>query len=231
MARMRRAAFAMAAATLLAVTPACAVPVSPGAAGTPSADRSDTSSRHGTTSARQAGTARKRLAGLDVAPAGGDAGYARDRFGQRWADTDHNGCDTRNDILARDLDDVDKRGRCVVVHGRLDDPYTGRDITFTKADAAEVQIDHVYPLALAWRMGAAGWADAKRRDFANDRDNLLAVWGRPNEQKGDSGPSEWRPRKAYQCAYAVRFVGVATEYDLAVTRPDHDALAHMLATC
>ena len=30
-------------------------------------------------------------------------GYSRDQFGAAWADVDHNGCDTRNDILARDL--------------------------------------------------------------------------------------------------------------------------------
>ncbi|HEX6472567.1 MAG TPA: HNH endonuclease family protein [Streptosporangiaceae bacterium] len=228
---MRRAVPAAVAATLVAVTAACAVPVSPGAAGTPSGTTSHTTSGHGGAAARHAGKASKELAGLDVAAAGSDAGYARDRFGQRWEDTDHNGCDTRNDILARDLDGVARRGRCVVVHGRLDDPYTGHDVTFTKAHAVEVQIDHIYPLALAWRMGAAGWSEAKRTDFANDRDNLLAVWGRPNEQKGDSGPSEWRPRKAFQCAYAVKFVGVAAEYDLAVTRSDHDALADMLATC
>ncbi|HEU5158903.1 MAG TPA: HNH endonuclease family protein [Streptosporangiaceae bacterium] len=182
-------------------------------------------------SAGDAAKARKELADLRVAAPGGDAGYARDRFGQRWKDTDHNGCDTRNDILARDLDDVTKRGRCVVVGGRLDDPYTGRDVTFVKARAIEVQIDHIYPLALAWRMGADDWTEDKRADFANDRDNLLAVWGRPNQQKGDSGPSEWRPRKAYQCRYAIKFVDVAAEYDLAVLAADHDALDAMLDRC
>ena len=175
--------------------------------------------------------ARDDLADLRVAREGSGAGYERDKFGQRWKDTDHNGCDQRNDVLARDLDDTTKRGRCVVVRGRLDDPYTGRDITFVKADAAEVQIDHVYPLALAWRLGAADWTEDKREELANDRDNLLAVWGRPNQQKGDSGPAEWRPRKSYQCTYAIKFIKVATEYELSVTRPDHNALDDMLAAC
>ncbi|WP_397321065.1 hypothetical protein [Paenarthrobacter nicotinovorans] len=31
------------------------------------------------------------------------AGYSREQFGPRWADVDRNGCDTRNDILRRDL--------------------------------------------------------------------------------------------------------------------------------
>jgi hypothetical protein len=216
MVRIRRAVLA---ATAVVLTAGCAV-AQPIAEGTPK-----------TTHHADAAKARKELADLHVRAAGGDAGYARDRFGQRWADTDHNGCDTRNDILARDLDHTTKRGRCVVIGGRLDDPYTGRNITFTKAKAIQVQIDHIYPLALAWRMGADGWSESKRTDFANDRDNLLAVWGRPNEQKGDSGPSEWRPRKTYQCTYSIKFIDVAAEYHLALTRPDHSALADMLTTC
>jgi hypothetical protein len=224
MARTRgtRRAVLIGAATVVVLTAGCTA-TTPADDGTPTA--------HGKSAGGGAAKARKELKDLHVAAVGDDAGYARDRFGQRWADTDHNGCDTRNDILARDLDDVTKRGRCVVIGGRLDDPYTGRDITFVKADATEVQIDHIYPLALAWRMGADGWREAKRTDFANDRDNLLAVWGRPNEQKGDSGPSEWRPRKAYQCKYSIKFIDIAAEYDLALTRTDHDALEDMLATC
>jgi uncharacterized protein DUF1524 len=214
--------------TAVALTVGCSV-AQPIAEGTPSEHSS--TKKHSKRAGHGAAKAKKELADLHVATAGDDAGYARDRFGQRWADTDHNGCDTRNDILARDLDEVRKRGRCVVVGGLLDDPYTGRDITFTKAEAIEVQIDHIYPLALAWRMGAADWREGKRTDFANDRDNLLAVWGRPNEQKGDSGPSEWRPRKVYQCTYAIKFVDVAAEYDLALTDADHDALADMLDRC
>jgi Protein of unknown function (DUF1524) len=222
MAGMRRTVSAVA---VVALTLGCSVD-RPIAAGTPS--------EHPSTNERGdpgVADAREELADLRVSAPGGDAGYARDRFGQRWADTDHNGCDTRNDILGRDLDDVTKRGRCVVVGGRLDDPYTGRNMTFIKAEAAQVQIDHIYPLALSWRMGAADWSEDRRTDFANDRDNLLAVWGRPNGQKGDSGPAEWRPRRAYQCTYAIKFVDVAAEYDLSITGADHDALEVMLDRC
>jgi hypothetical protein len=175
--------------------------------------------------------ARQRLDDLRVESAGSMTGYERTRFGQRWKDTDHNGCDQRNDILARDLEKVRKTGRCVVVAGRLHDPYTGKDLTFAKSHAAEVQIDHIYPLALAWRMGASDWTAGKREQFANDRDNLLAVWGRPNQQKGDSGPAEWQPQKSYQCAYAVKFVAVADEYALPVTRADHATLGDFLSRC
>lgn len=175
--------------------------------------------------------ARSDLRDLPVAAEGDDSGYDRDRFGQRWRDTDRNGCDQRNDVLARDLTGVRKRGGCVVVAGRLDDPYTGKQITFSKSDAAEVQIDHIYPLALAWRMGADEWPEERREEFANDKDNLLASWGVPNRQKSDSGPADWKPRKAYQCTYAVKYIAVAHEYRLAVTDADQAALEGFLDRC
>ncbi|MBE1531514.1 HNH endonuclease family protein [Actinomadura algeriensis] len=179
----------------------------------------------------EAGSARETLAGLRVTAEGDGDGYERDKFGTRWKDTDRNGCDQRNDVLARDLDDVRKRGDCVVVAGLLHDPYTGRDITFAKSDAAEVQIDHVYPLALAWRMGASGWPEDRRERFANDHANLLAVWGVPNGQKGDSGPGEWKPRKDFQCGYARKYIGIADGYSLPVTAADKRALGGFLDRC
>jgi hypothetical protein len=171
------------------------------------------------------------LGGLRVASEGSGDGYERDRFGTRWKDIDRNGCDQRNDVLDRDLDDVRKRGGCVVMAGSLLDPYSGRTIGFSKADADEVQIDHIYPLALAWRMGASEWDEDRRERFANDHGNLLAVWGVPNRQKSDSGPGEWKPRQAYQCAYATKYVAVAKEYGLPVTRADHTALRGFLERC
>jgi hypothetical protein len=176
-------------------------------------------------------TARRELADLKSGRPGSMAGYRREEFGPAWKDVDRNGCDTRNDILARDLDEVKKRNKCVVIAGELDDPYTGKHITFVKAKAFEVQIDHIIPLGLAWKMGADDWSEDKRTELANDRDNLLAVWSRPNEQKSDKGPSEWQPRKAFQCTYAEKFIAVADEYDLAVTHADHDELDTMLDRC
>ncbi|XRQ06128.1 HNH endonuclease family protein [Actinomadura welshii] len=175
--------------------------------------------------------ARADLDGLRIASEGGGDGYEREKFGTRWKDIDRNGCDQRNDVLARDLSDVGKRGGCVVMSGRLRDPYSGKEITFAKEDAAEVQIDHIYPLALAWRMGASRWSEDEREEFANDHDNLLAVWGVPNRQKSDSGPGEWKPRKSYQCTYAIKYIAVAAEYSLPVTRADHAALEDFLSRC
>ncbi|MGP4024708.1 HNH endonuclease family protein [Actinomadura sp. 3N407] len=175
--------------------------------------------------------ARADLSGLRIASEGDGDGYERDKFGTRWKDIDRNGCDQRNDVLARDLADVGKRGGCVVMTGSLRDPYTGKEITFAKKDAAEVQIDHLYPLALAWRMGASRWSEDRREEFANDHGNLLAVWGVPNRQKSDSGPGEWKPQKSFQCAYAIKYIAVAGKYSLPVTRADHDALQDFLGRC
>jgi uncharacterized protein DUF1524 len=177
------------------------------------------------------GTARKELAKLKEAVAGSMSGYSRDEFGTAWKDVDHNGCDTRDDILARDLTKVKKRDKCTVISGSLDDPYTGKTIVFAKARAIQVQIDHVFPLGLAWRMGASKWTEEKRTELANDRDNLLAVSGRPNEQKSDQGPSDWQPPKAFECTYAEKFIAVADEYHLSVTHADHTELGDMLDTC
>ena len=176
-------------------------------------------------------TARKELAKLKDARPASMSGYSREEFGPAWKDVDHNGCDTRNDILARDLTKVKKRNTCVVIAGSLDDPYTGKTVVFAKARAGEVQIDHIFPLGLAWQMGAAQWPEDKRAELANDRDNLLAVSGRPNEQKGDKGPSEWQPPKAFECTYAEKFIAVADEYHLSVTHADHTELGDMLDTC
>jgi len=175
-------------------------------------------------------------------------GYERDCgpgegcvFGTAWSDaTDaplsHNGCDTRNDVLARSMSRVRYRagtGDCVVVAGVLDDPYTGDRIEFRKSDAIAVQIDHVYPLAAAWDMGAHDWTDARRRRFANDVDvELLAVDGPANQRKGDATPQDWVPSAAaYRCFYAAKYLTVAVRYGLPVTVGDHEVLARVAARC
>ncbi|TCO43631.1 uncharacterized protein DUF1524 [Kribbella antiqua] len=168
-------------------------------------------------------------------------GYQRDQFGQTWTDDHdgrggHNGCDTRNDVLAEQLAAVRYRSksRCVVVAGTLaTDPYTGRHIEFRKAAAAKVQIDHVYPLARAWDMGAAGWPKQRRVDFANDETaNLLAVDGPANASKGDDGPGEWLPiNRGYRCTYVLRYLQVARKYALPITTADRDTARAITRSC
>lgn len=160
---------------------------------------------------------------------GPKTGYSRDQFGAAWIDTApddplaHNGCDTRDDVLKRDGDDVAYRSgsKCVLESMTLHDPYTGKVIHWTKSKATTVQIDHVMPLSYDWQMGAAHWTKDKREDIANDPLNLLPVDGPTNERKEDSGPATWLPpNKAIRCAYVVRFAQVSIKYQLPVTSAD-----------
>ncbi|MBV2366128.1 HNH endonuclease family protein [Streptomonospora nanhaiensis] len=182
-------------------------------------------------SPEEAAAARADLRGIETAPPASGDDYERDAFGSDWVDTDDNGCPTRHDILARDLEDTEVAPDCTVVSGVLEDPYTGERITFSAEDPMEVQIDHVVPLALAWRTGAQDWDRDRRVEFANDPDNLLASDGSANQAKGDSGPGEWRPYAGFRCAYAVAYVGVVDEYGLTLPPADRAALADMLDTC
>ena len=163
--------------------------------------------------------------------------YDRQAFGQRWADTDHNGCDTRNDILARDLArptfKPDTRD-CVVLTGTLAEPYTGTTIQFQRGDksSALVQIDHVVALADAWRSGAWQWDAQRRQEFANDPENLLAVDGAANEDKSASSADQWLPPNvAFRCDYVKRQIAVKYAYGLSVTQAEQDAMATQLTTC
>ncbi|WP_411157250.1 HNH endonuclease family protein [Nocardia terpenica] len=172
-------------------------------------------------------------------PGGYERGCGADQgcvFGPAWTDVNRSGCDARNSVLARQLAEVRVRpdtGGCVVVAGVLRDPYTGRRIEFRRAQAREVQIDHVYPLAAAWDMGASNWPLPQRVRFANDVElNLLAVDGATNEDKRDRTPAEWLPpARPYRCFYAGKYLTTATRYDLPVTRADRDALARVARRC
>ncbi len=164
-------------------------------------------------------------------------GYDRDLFGGGWVDTDRNGCDTRNDILARDLGattvEPGTQG-CVVLSGLLEDPYSGDLIPFQRGSttSAEIQIDHVVALGDAWQKGAQAWDGATRVRFANDPLNLLAVSGPLNQQKGDGDAATWLPpNKPYRCAYAARIVAVKHAYGLWVTQAEQDALVRLLTAC
>ncbi len=175
------------------------------------------------------------LATLAVKGRAPKTGYDRGEFGPAWSDVDHNGCDTRNDILNRDL--TDKQWRpgthdCVVIAGTVVDPYTGKVLHFEKAQAIAVQIDHVVALSDAWQTGAQQLSAAERLQFANDPVNLLAVDGPTNESKGDADAASWLPpNKAFRCTYAAHQIAAKARYDLWVTPAEHDALARVLARC
>lgn len=155
-----------------------------------------------------------------------------EQFGPAWKDVDHNGCDTRNDILDRDLTVKDKRNACVVTAGQLADPYSGKQIDFNKKDASKVQIDHIVALENAWQSGAYNLTQEDREALANDPDNLLAVNGHDNMAKGSKSADQWMPpNSAYACTYASKQVQIKSRYALTVTTPEKQALADALATC
>ena len=257
--QLGRCLTALAAAGLLA---GCGLPLaSPGAghdAGGPHASTrveggaspSGTKTTTATTSAtavppltrEQVSDALAALAHLPVKGRAPKTGYARAAFGQAWTDDvdvslGHNGCDTRNDILRRDLTGErlkpGTRG-CVVLSGVLADPYTARTITFTRgrSTSSRVQIDHVVALGDAWVTGAQQLTAVQRTTLANDPLNLLAVDGPTNSAKRDSDAASWLPpNKAYRCTYVARQVGVKQRYHLWVTPAEGAQIARILAGC
>jgi hypothetical protein len=183
------------------------------------------------------GSALAALSAVDVKGRAPRTGYDRDQFGAGWVDTDHNGCDTRNDVLARDLTGETFKPQthdCVVLTGTLADPYSGRAIQFRRGqDTSEaVQIDHVVALSDAWQKGAQQWPADLRTQFANDPLNLLAVDGPLNQQKSDGDAATWLPpNHGFRCAYVSRQLSVKLTYHLWMTQAEHDAIASILGGC
>ena len=179
------------------------------------------------------GTALAVVAELAVKGRAPKTGYARDQFGQAWFDTDRNGCDTRNDMLRRDLVDRDMKNWCKVLAGtRSPDPYTGSKVRFVIGGGSEIDIDHVVALSDAWQKGAAGWKAGKRLAFANDPLNLLAVDAGANRSKGEGDVATWLPpNRSYRCAYVARVVSVKLKYQVWVTSAERDAMVRVLSGC
>jgi hypothetical protein len=158
-------------------------------------------------------------------------GYDRKAYGTPWADVDHNGCDTRNDILARDLTHTVIASDCTVTTGILSDPYTLKQIQHIAGRSA-IDIDHVVSLGNAWQTGSFQWPSTKRIAFANDPLNLLAVDASANRQKGDGDAATWLPpNKAYRCPMVARQIAVKAKYGLWVTPAERDAMSRVLSTC
>ncbi|WP_308014031.1 HNH endonuclease family protein [Streptantibioticus parmotrematis] len=160
-------------------------------------------------------------------------------FGPAWSDDTsapggHNGCDTRDDILRRDLTGIRLDGRCKVVSGTLDDPYTNRTIHVTRGreTSSAVRIDHMAALGDVWTTGAANLTQAQREELANDPLNLDAVDGAANDDEGDDDASRWLPpATGYRCEYVARQIAVKVKYRLWVTPSQKSAMNKVLATC
>ncbi|MDD9376802.1 HNH endonuclease family protein [Streptomyces sp. ZAF1911] len=165
--------------------------------------------------------------------------YKRENFGKYWSDeTDaiggRNGCDTRDDVLRRDLRELREgdRNPCVVLSGVLKDPYTGKELPYYYRRASQIQTDHVVALGAAWRGGAYAWTPQRRLEYANDLDVLLAVDKQTNYDKSSKTADKWKPpQQGYWCEYARRYTGIKAKYGLSVTPPEKQALEEMLGTC
>ncbi|MDT7731212.1 MAG: hypothetical protein QOK45_1465 [Mycobacterium sp.] len=166
--------------------------------------------------------------------------FSRYRFGEPWSDDvnvefGHNGCNTRDDILRRDLTDLAVRPRtCYAQSGVLIDPYTGASIAFVRGPETSeaVQIDHVVSLSDAWYKGARDWDDQHRRDFANDPRNLLAVSAKANFDKAFRDANAWLPpNPAFRCGFVARQVSVKAAYRLWVSANEKRAMAAVLDHC
>ncbi|MFJ5925762.1 HNH endonuclease family protein [Kitasatospora sp. NPDC092948] len=184
---------------------------------------------------RKAG--RDLIAKVKTAEPGPKTGYDRDQFGPAWTDNvdgvpgGHNGCSTRDDMLARDGQKVEHRdgSKCVVSSMTIWDPYTGKTVEWTKQQPSKIQIDHVMPLSYDWQQGASQWEKLKRVQIANDPINLIPADGSQNGSKGDSGPASWLPANAeIHCSYAIRWAQVSLKYQLPVTPADKKT---MLSLC
>lgn len=120
------------------------------------------------------------------------------------------------------------RGSVLFYGGQWYDPYTDN----TYIAPRRLDIDHIVPLSNAHSSGASEWNRIKKRDFANDFDNLIAVYSSANRSKGDKSPDLWKPTNSeYHCEYAQRWIQIKEEWQLSVTAAEKQALTAMLGTC
>ncbi len=158
-------------------------------------------------------------------------GYSRDLF-VHWIDADHDGCDTRREVLIAEAIVAPVVGSgCSLSGGEWVSLYDGLDVT----DASQLDIDHVVALAEAWDSGAYGWAPQRREAFANDLGvpwALLAVSASSNRSKGDQDPAHWLPPLASaRCVYAVDWVAVKTRWQLTIDAAERQALGRLARDC
>lgn len=178
--------------------------------------------------------ARDQLDTLLIAEPRPMSGYSRDRF-PHWEKATENGwtgvdaaCDAREAALIRDGANVKVGKSCSITGGSWVDPYTGT----TGTTSSEFDIDHVVPLAAAWRSGASTWDDSQRQKYANDPRVLLTTGASANRSKGDRSPDQWTPTElSAQCGYAMRWLDIKTQYILTATAAEKTKLGQMLDTC
>lgn len=137
-------------------------------------------------------------------------------------------CNTRQDVLIKQGNDVETDDDCRITAGSWYDPFTGE----TTEDSSSLDIDHIVPLGYAASHGGNDWSEDRKEEFANDHLNLRAVSASENRSKGADGPSDYMPpNEEHHCEYAIIWVDTVYQYDLSVTAADRRALEDALATC
>ncbi len=173
------------------------------------------------------------ISDLPVQPEGSRDGYSRDRF-RHWVDEDRDGCNTRAEVLLQEaVRPPEVTGRCTITAG------TGQWYSWydeeTWDDPADLDIDHVVPLAEAWDSGAAAWTAAERRGYANDlgdERSLAAVTDNVNQAKGDKDVAEWTPPAASAvCRHTTDSVVVKTRWGLSTDEAELAAINRIMAGC
>ena len=184
--------------------------------------------------------ARQRLKQLEVRGWDRTSDFKRSQFGKAWSDDvdvefGRNGCNTRDDILRRDLQNlVVRRGTCYAQSGTLVDPYSGVTINFVRSPdtSKAIEIDHVVALADAWYKGARSWDPQRRLDFANDPRNLLAVSPKANFDKAFRDAASWLPpNEAFRCDFVARQIEVKAAYGLWLSAKEKKAMESVLSRC
>ncbi|WP_435107935.1 HNH endonuclease family protein [Nocardiopsis synnemataformans] len=158
-------------------------------------------------------------------------GYDRSLF-PHWVDADRNGCNTRAEVLMEEAVLMPEVGeRCRLSGGEWESYYDGR----THTEARGLDIDHMVPLAEAWDSGASEWTTARRRDYANDLGEpvaLVAVTAAQNRSKADQDPADWLPASPEaHCRYVTEWTTVKVRWSLTVDPAEHEALAGLAADC
>lgn len=158
-------------------------------------------------------------------------GYERDLF-THWIDDDGDGCDTRDEVLLAEATTESSVGpRCTLGGGHWYSYYDNA----TWSEPADLDIDHLVPLAEAWASGASAWTPAQRRAYANDlgdERSLVAVTDNVNQAKADQDPATWLPSyEPARCRYLGEWVAVKLRWRLTVDTAEQAALTTWAARC
>lgn len=164
------------------------------------------------------------LDGIDISQPNEDLDYDRTEY-RHWIGSP---CNTREEVLIKQGEDVETGDRCRVESGSWYDPFTGQ----TTDDSGSLDIDHIIPLGYADAHGANAFSSDRKEEFANDHINLRAVDAGENRSKGADGPDAYMPpNEEFHCEYSIIWIDTLDKYELSTTEDDATALRQALNTC